>query len=188
MHVHYGKHNTAKRSADDGRSWSGLRLDGGTHQAKKLSDSALVDPARHYNKIVLRVDPDDIGARPDGGIGGGRSFWPFAVVRIEPPKKTVSGPDGAGRAKRVYPSRRQQGLAVPLTGPVDQQAKAGMVVGIDVDSAAPMGATGNRLHPLAVNIDESVVVSMPRPGVGSADRIHDTRLQNLGQRCLEEMK
>ena len=64
---------------------------------KKLSDSALVDPSRHYNKIVLRVDPDDIGARPDGGIGGGRSFWPFAVVRIEPPKKTVSRPNVAGR-------------------------------------------------------------------------------------------
>src|SRR5690606_24330349 len=73
-------------------------------------------------------------------------------------------------------------LAVPLAAAEVQVAEAGVVEGADEEAAAPVAAAADRLDAPTVDLDVRVVVSVPLPGVGGADRVHDKLLQDLGER------
>ena len=58
----------------------------------------------------------------------------------------------------------------------------------DFHTAAPVRATGNRLHAPATDLDPRIVIAFPLEIAAAADRPQHTLQEHLRQRPLEEVK
>ena len=121
----------------------------------------------------------------DSGAEGERLTALALVVDVgpvqEPVHEAVALVD-TGRTGHLDPVLGDDALAVPLTFAQKQVAEARHVAGVDVHAPAPVTASADRLHVLAVDHDPGVLVSVPAPGVGGADGVHDVLAQHLRQR------
>ncbi len=86
---------------------------------------------------------------------------------------------------RAIQSAGQQPAVAPSSAAAHQQADAGLVLHVHEHAAAPVAAAGDGLHPGAADVDEGVVIAVPRPAGGRADRVHDALGEHVGQRPPE---
>ncbi len=131
------------------------------------------------------IDPGGVAAGADGEEAALGCRRHTGAQRVEPPQEAVAGVQRAGGQGLREPVVGQDAPPAPEAAVQRQLADAGLVLGMDEHPAAPVAAAGDRLHAHAVHVDKRVVVAVPLPVGGGADRGHDPFGEHLRQRAAE---
>src|SRR5262249_25134040 len=77
-------------------------------------------------------------------------------------------------------------FAVPVAAVQGQEAEPAHIVCIYEHPAAPVATAAHGLYRLAVEDDPGIAITIPPPGIGGADRVHNICLQDLWQRLAPD--